>query len=172
MERIGEGSRTEGGISATGGIEYNRLVQHAMRGLLRSVLARVASEGLPGAHHFFITFATSEGGVKMPLALRRKYPEEMTIVLQNQFEDLEVDEAAFSVTVRFGGAPTRLIVPFESVVAFVDPSVSFGVRLKDQEPTGSVQSDEVAWEAPSDKIPADKTAKAGATVVPFRPRSA
>jgi hypothetical protein len=111
------------------GFDYAALLHRALRAMVKDLLARVAREGLPGEHHFYLTFRTGAPGVVLPEPLRRQHPEEMTIVLQHQFSDLEIGEGSFSVTLRFGGVPARLTVPFEALTAFVDPSVSFGVRL-------------------------------------------
>ena len=109
--------------------DYPALLHKALRGMVEELLARVAREGLPGQHHFYLTFRTRAPGVVLPEPLRRQHPDEMTIVLQHQFSGLDIGDEAFSVTLRFGGIPTRLTIPFEALTAFVDPSVSFGVRL-------------------------------------------
>jgi hypothetical protein len=113
-------------------LDYPALLHRALRGMVRELLARVAREGLPGDHHFYLTFRTGAAGVALPDALRRQHPDEMTVVLQHQFSGLEVSPDAFSVTLRFSGAPARLTIPFEALTAFVDPSVSFGVRLEEK----------------------------------------
>ena len=110
-------------------IDYPNLVLGALRHAIAGVLRQVADEGLPGDHHFYITFQTDAPGVEIPESLRQENPEELTIVLQNQFWDFAVDELGFSVTLRFGGAPVHLGVPFASMTAFADPSVEFGVQL-------------------------------------------
>ncbi len=110
-------------------IDYPGLVLRALRGAVASLLAEVAEDGLPGEHFFYITFRTDVAGVGMPEALRRQYPEEITIVLQNQFWNLEVDPDGFNVDLRFGGAPATLRVPFEAMTAFADPSADFGLQL-------------------------------------------
>jgi len=111
-------------------MEYPKLVERAMRSVVREALDRAAEHGLPGLHHFYITFRTGDDGVRIPQHLRAQYPDEMTIVLQNQFEDLEVDRDVFLVTLRFGGKSERLRVPLSAVTAFADPSVNFGLQLK------------------------------------------
>jgi hypothetical protein len=112
------------------GFDYPALMRAALVGVVRTVLARVADEGLPGEHHFYLTFGTGEEGVEMPAAVRRQFPDEMTIVLQYQFWNLAVDDAGFSVTLRFGGKPERLVVPWPALRAFADPSVEFGFRVQ------------------------------------------
>ena len=118
-------------------IGYGRLVQEALRGVARAALQHAAREGLPGEHHFYVTFRTAADGVALPARLAAQFPDEMTIILQHQFWNLEVDERSFSVTLRFGGQPERLTVPFEALTAFVDPSVEFGLRfVSGDEPAG------------------------------------
>ncbi len=125
----------------TSEIDYPSLVDEALRGILRRVLASVVAEGLSGEHHFFIVFDTTHEGVEMPTGLRRAYPEEMTIVLQHQFWDLVVDEDGFAVTLRFGGQPSRLGIPWAAVRSFVDPVAEFGLRFE-TETTGVQQEPE------------------------------
>jgi hypothetical protein len=117
-------------------IAYGRLMHHAMRGLIQRVLADVARDGLPGDHHFFITFDTRQTGVDIAPSLRERYPEEMTIVIQHWYDDLEVDEDGFFVTLNFGDSPERLRVPFDAILTFVDPSVEFGLRFENAPPKG------------------------------------
>jgi len=109
---------------------YDVMVQDALRGMVRTALIRAASEGLPGEHHFFINFATGYPGVVMPDWLKASYPNDMIIVLQHQFWDLEADENGFSVTLQFNKMPQRLTVPYEAVISFADPSVQFGLRFQ------------------------------------------
>lgn len=111
-------------------IDYGNLMHRAMRGLIQSVLADVAKNGLPGAHHFFITFDTTHPDVEIADWLRSRYPGEMTVVIQHWFENLEVTDDGFSVTLNFGNQPEPLIIPFDSVRTFVDPSVEFGLRFE------------------------------------------
>ncbi len=111
-------------------IDYGNLMHRAMRGLIQSVLTDVAKNGLPGDHHFFITFDTGIAGVQMAKWLHDRYPDEMTLVLQHWFEDLVVTEAGFSVTLNFGNNPENIAVPFDAVRTFVDPSVEFGLRFE------------------------------------------
>lgn len=114
-------------------IDYPALVDKALRQVARHVLERVAAEGLPGDHHFFITFSTDDPEIDLPASLGTTYPEEMTIVLQNQFWDLVVEDDAFEVSLRFDGQPHRLRVPWSAVKSFVDPEAEFGLRFETRE---------------------------------------
>lgn len=112
-------------------MHYEAMAQDALRGVVRSALKRAASpEGLPGAHHFYITFKTDAPGVSAPPDLLAKYPEEMTIVLQHQYRDLAPGETFFTVTLKFGGQPKRLSVPYAAVSRFYDPSVQFLLQFE------------------------------------------
>jgi hypothetical protein len=115
---------------ATDHIRYDVLARDALRGVLRRVLADAAEHGLPGEHHFFITFQSTAEGVKLPPRLLAQHPHEMTIILQHQFWDLHVDDAAFEVGLSFGGVAERLAVPFDAVTAFYDPAVQFGFQFE------------------------------------------
>jgi len=122
---------------ATDHIRYDLLAQNALRGVVRAVLADVAKKGLPGEHHFKITFNTAAPGVRLSDRMRAQYPEAMTIILQHQFWDLRVDETAFEVGLSFGGVPERLAVPFEAVTAFFDPAVQFGFQFETLDSAGA-----------------------------------
>ena len=111
-------------------IRYDILVQDALRGVVRKVLSEVAKTGLPGDHHFYVSFDTTHPGVRLSGRLRQRYPTEMTIVLQHQFWDMQVDDAHFEVGLSFGGIPERLYVPLSAVKGFVDPSVEFGLQFE------------------------------------------
>jgi len=111
-------------------IRYDILAQHALRGVVRTVLADVAAKGLPGEHHFKITFATAALGVRLSDRMRAQYPETMTIVLQHQFWDLAVNDDAFEVGLSFNGVTERLAVPFDAITAFYDPAVEFGFQFE------------------------------------------
>ena len=130
---------------ATDHIRYDVLARDALRGVLRRVLTDAAEHGLPGEHHFFITFLSTADGVKLSPRLLAQYPEEMTIILQHQFWDLVVTEDRFEVGLSFGGIPERLVVPFAAIKSFLDPSVQFGLQF---EPS------EALAEAPTSKLPA------------------
>lgn len=116
----------------TGSIDYGGMMHRAMQGLIADVLASVAETGLPAGHHFFITFDTRDPDVEMADWLRERYPEDMTIVLQHWFDALEVTHDRFAVTLNFGNQPERLVVPFDALRSFVDPSVEFGLRFETQ----------------------------------------
>lgn len=111
-------------------LDYERLVDGALKGVVREALALTARRGLPGGHHFYLTFKTTHPGVELSDALRARYPDEMTIVLQHQFWGLEVDEDGFAVTLSFSGVSERLKVPYAALTAFVDPSVKFGLQFR------------------------------------------
>jgi uncharacterized protein len=132
---------------ATDHIRYDVLARDALRGVLRRVLTDAAEHGLPGEHHFFITFVSTADGVKLSPRLLAQYPEEMTIILQHQFWDLVVTEDRFEVGLSFGGIPERLVVPFAAIKSFLDPSVQFGLQF---EPSDA----DAAVDAPGTKAPA------------------
>ena len=111
-------------------IRYDILTQDALRGVVRKVLAEVAKTGLPGEHHFFISFVTKAPGVRVSQRLLEQYPTDMTIVLQNQFWDLKVNEIGFEVGLSFDDKPETLVIPFTAIKGFFDPSVQFGLELK------------------------------------------
>jgi len=108
---------------------YDALVDDALRSVVRRVLTQVAEKGLPGSHHFYISFRSTDPGVELPEYLRAKYPEEMTIVLQHQYWDLIINDTWFEVTVSFNKQQERIKVPFAALSAFVDPSVRFGLQF-------------------------------------------
>ncbi len=111
-------------------IRYDVLTRDALRGVLRQVLTDAAANGLPGEHHFYITFLSTAEGVKISPRLLSQYPQEMTIILQHQFWDLIVTEDRFEVGLSFGGIPERLVVPFSAISRFFDPSVQFGLQFE------------------------------------------
>ena len=111
-------------------IRYDVLVQEALRGVVRKVMNEIARTGLPGEHHFYVSFDTRHAGVRLSNRLRQRYPTEMTVVLQHQYWDLEVNDQWFEVGLSFSGIPERLRVPFNSVKGFVDPSVEFGLQFE------------------------------------------
>jgi uncharacterized protein len=127
---------------ATDHIRYDLLVQEALRSVVRNVLTDVGKHGLPGEHHFYISFKTVAPGVRISNRLREQYPDEMTIVLQHQFWDLGITEHTFEVGLSFGGVPERLLVPFDSIVGFFDPSVQFGLKFEVQEPETVAENDD------------------------------
>ena len=111
-------------------LRYDRMVEDALRGVVRRALNEVVAAGLPGDHHFYLTFRTGEAGVEIGPALKSQYPKEMTIVLQHQFWGLEVEDERFTVTLSFGGKHERLVVPYRAIVSFADPSVKFGLQFE------------------------------------------
>jgi hypothetical protein len=136
---------------ATDHIRFDLLVHDALRGVVRRVLTDAAEHGLPGEHHFFITFISTADGVKLSPRLLAQYPEEMTIILQHQFWDLVVTEDRFEVGLSFGGIPERLVVPFAAIKRFVDPSAPFEVEF---------QPSDAATETPTANLPAVPAASA------------
>ena len=114
----------------TGTLDYGNIMNRAMRVFVRDVLQQVADHGLPGEHHFFITLDTQHPEVDIAEWLKMRYPDEITIVMQNWFENLDVQEDGFSVTLNFGDTPEPLYIPYAAIITFVDPSVEFGVRFE------------------------------------------
>jgi uncharacterized protein len=143
---------------ATDHIRYDVLARDALRGVLRRVLTDAAEHGLPGEHHFFITFVSTADGVKLSPRLLAQYPEEMTVILQHQFWDLVVTEDRFEVGLSFGGIPERLVVPFSSIKSFFDPSVQFGLQFETTD----------GAPAPADEKPAAPLAAASAPAAPAK----
>src|SRR3569832_464640 len=177
-------------------IRYDLLTQQALRGVVRNVLSEAAKKGLPGEHHFYVSFDTQAEGVRLSDRLKAQYPEQMTIILQHQFWDLEVDEDSFSVGLSFGGvlvllfvsfvaflgfsvglsfggAPEKLHVPFEAIKGFFDPSVQFGLQFEevgetDGQPAAGNAAKEAARDGGKDgaKPPAKKKLPSAAPVTP------
>ena len=147
---------------ATDHIRYDVLARDALRGVLRQVLTDAAAHGLPGEHHFFITFLSTAEGVKLSPRLLAQYPEEMTIILQHQFWDLVVTEDRFEVGLSFAGVPERLVVPFNSIKSFFDPSVQFGLQF---EPS------DAAAETPATNLPASNLPASAPTAAAPEPES-
>jgi hypothetical protein len=147
-------------------LDYPALVRRALLGVVREVLVRAAGEGLPGEHHCFLAFRTDHPGVDIPEWVRSEQNEEMTIVLQHQFWDLSVAEEGFSVTLRFGGRPARLSVPFDALVAFTDPAVPLVLGLAD---SAREQADAPRPVAEADE-PAPAAPAGSDRVVPFQRR--
>ncbi|WP_299671577.1 ClpXP protease specificity-enhancing factor SspB [uncultured Roseobacter sp.] len=142
-------------------IDYGNLMHEAMRGLIRKVLDDVAERGLPGAHHFFITFDTSHPDAELADWLSDRYPGEMTVVMQHWYDNLDVGEDGFSVTLNFGDAPEPLYIPYDAIKTFVDPSVEFGLRFEtqDDDETGSADQTPTSGTTlpaikPEEKLPA------------------
>jgi uncharacterized protein len=139
-------------------IRYDLLTQEALRSVLRRVLQDAAGRGLPGDHHFYISFNTGAPGVRLSKRLRAQYPEEMTIVLQHQFRDLTVTEQGFEVGLSFSGVSEHLVVPFDAIKRFFDPSVQFGLQFETVETTGEAAATEGPPPAGADKAPAKPVA--------------
>lgn len=118
-------------VSST--IDYGNLMHRAMRGLIQEVLVRVQKDGLPGTHHFFITFDTMHPDVEIADWLSDRYPGEMTVVIQHWFDNLDVTDEGFTITLNFGDNPETLYIPYDAIKTFVDPSVEFGLRFETQE---------------------------------------
>ena len=136
-------------------LRYDRLVEDALRSVVGRALSHVAKHGLPGDHHFYITFRTDHPGVTMPERLRERYPSEMTIVLQHQFWDLKVHDDGFAITLSFSDVPQRLTIPFDALVAFADPSVRFGLQFdvgEDEKPAIEDAQTVATSEGPSLRI--------------------
>jgi hypothetical protein len=145
-------------------IDYPAILQEALRDAVRRILEQVSEHGLPGEHHFYIAFRTEFPGVEVPRFLREQYPEEITIILQNQFWGLEVGPEDFSVLLSFGGARQRLRVPFAALTAFADPSADFGLRFQ---AAGAAEPEPVASTEPEAE-PATGPARSG-DVIQFDP---
>ena len=143
---------------ATDHIRYDVLTRDALRGVLRRVLTDAAAHGLPGEHHFFITFLSTAEGVKLSPRLLAQYPDEMTIILQHQFWDLVVHDDRFEVGLSFGGIPERLVVPFAAIKSFFDPSVQFGLQFETADAAGAETM--VDAETPTKNLPASSAPSA------------
>jgi uncharacterized protein len=135
-------------------IDYGNLMHRAMRGLIQQVLTNVQEHGLPGAHHFFITFDTNHPDVALADWLHDRYPGDMTVVIQHWFDNLDVDDEGFAITLNFGDKPEPMYIPFDAIRTFVDPSVEFGLRFEtvdsedgDDEDDGDDAEDEPARDA-------------------------
>src|SRR5262249_32603662 len=151
---------------ATDNIRYDVLARDALRGVLRKVLSDAAVHGLPGEHHFFITFLSRAEGVKLSPRLLAQYPDEMTIILQHQFWDLVVSEDRFEVGLSFGSIPERLGVPFSAIKSFFDPSVQFGLQF---EPTDGAPEEAGASNLPAAPAPSTLAVPAAASPAASEP---
>ncbi len=124
-------------------IRYDILAQDALRGVVKTVLTEVARTGLPGEHHFYITFNTQAQGVRISPRLLEKYPDDMTIVLQHQFWDLQANEQAIEIGLSFDGIPEKLYIPYTAIITFIDPSVHFSLQF---EVTGEMEDEDEAYD--------------------------
>lgn len=124
-------------------LRYDLMVQEALKGVVRKILTEAGRDGLPGDHHFYITFRTGAPGVRVSQRLRDKHPDEMTIVLQHQFWDLSVSDHSFEVGLSFSGVPERLLIPFDAITTFFDPSVQFGLKFETQEAENTSANDRI-----------------------------
>ncbi|SEO88639.1 hypothetical protein SAMN04490248_11513 [Salinihabitans flavidus] len=143
-------------------IDYGNLMHRAMRGLIQDVLRDVEANGLPGDHHFFITFDTLHPDVEIASWLMERYPGEMTVVMQHWYENLHVTDEGFTVTLNFGEAPEPLYIPYDAIKTFVDPSVEFGLRFESPEEDDSPDPDDDTAELDSE---ADEPQQRDAEVV-------
>lgn len=149
-------------------LRYDRMVEAAKRSVVRAALREVVNRGgeLPGEHHFYITFRTDAAGVDLPDYLKAKYPQEMTIVLQYQFYDLQVTNESVSVTLSFGGVLRRLVIPLVAITTFADPSVNFVLQFQPDDMPDVLPEDEAdAVDEEVAETPEPEVPKAGATVV-------
>jgi len=142
-------------------IDYGNLMHRAMRGLIQEVLAKIAKTGLPGNHHFFVTFDTMHPDVEIADWLSDRYPGEMTVVIQHWFANLEVTDEGFTITLNFGDNPETLYIPYDAIKTFVDPSVEFGLRFEtqDEQPTEIAEAPMQEMVEPDDTPPARKEAE-------------
>ncbi len=139
----------------TESIDYGNLMHRAMRGLIQEVLADVEENGLPGQHHFFITFDSMHPDVEIADWLSDRYPDEMTVVMQHWYDGLKVTDEGFSVTLNFGEKPEPLYIPYDAIKTFVDPSVEFGLRFETQD---DEDDEETTAEAPMEVVSDDDEA--------------
>ena len=123
-------------------LHYDQMVEEALRGVVREALMLAAERGLPGDHHFYITFRTDHPGTEVPNSLRERYPSEMTIVLQHQFWNLEVGTEHFEITLSFSNVPHRMVIPYAAMVSFADPSVRFGLQFDGGSPSSGTEAED------------------------------
>ncbi|MGD9811959.1 MAG: SspB family protein [Sphingobium sp.] len=144
-------------------IPYDEIVQEALRAVVGRVLGQVETMGgtLPGEHHFYITFKTHAAGVSIPAHLTERFPDEMTVVLQNKFWDLSVEDDLFRVSLTFNQVPAQLVIPFAAITAFVDPAVNFALQFQVQDGETSPEPHDDA----ENDVPAVETAEDGSNVV-------
>jgi len=136
-------------------IDYPALIDQAMRSVVRTAMRQIESTGLPGEHHFFVSFLTNFPGVEISDALKQRYPEEMTIVIQHQFWDLLVEDERFMITLSFSNVPEKLVIPFAALSAFADPSIKFGLQFHRSE-----------WEEDDEEVHCPATGRTGREMPP------
>ncbi|MGX1785632.1 SspB family protein [Bosea sp. NPDC055332] len=153
-------------------LRYDLMVQDALKGVVRKILAEAGRDGLPGEHHFYITFRTTAPGVRLSQRLREKHPDEMTIVLQHQFWDLNVSDHAFEVGLSFSGVPERLLIPYDAITTFFDPSVQFGLKFETQDAGAEAQASEPAAPAKAPRGAASEPSIAPAAPLALPPKPA
>jgi hypothetical protein len=146
-------------------MRYDLMAQEALKGVVRKSLEIAGKEGLPGEHHFYISFRTDAPGVQISDRLKEQYPEEITIVLQHQFWDLDVSEKGFSVNLSFNKVPERLVVPFSALLGFFDPSVQFGLQFAQGEDAAADEELEPAQEPGTEDAESPAPGEAGGDVV-------
>lgn len=148
----------------SGEIDYGNLMHDAMRGLIKTVLRDIAKNGLPGAHHFFITFDTTHPDAELADWLSDRYPDEMTVVIQHWFDNLLVEDDGFTITLNFGDSPETLVVPYDAIKTFVDPSVEFGLRFEsteeDEEDTQTEEQEPISLDTAKNAEPKSGTSEA------------
>src|SRR5258706_13630004 len=150
-------------------LRYDQMIEEALRSVVRRALRMVAESGLPGSHHFYVTFKTGAPGVEMAPRLREKYPDEMTIVLQYQYWGLEVQAEQFGVTLSFNDVPERLVVAFAAVTAFADPAAKFGLQF--QQETGAAPEEATGTDAPGASTGTSTGGGTGAARAGTKPRA-
>ncbi len=155
-------------MSNLDGIDYAKLIDEAMHFVVKKVLAGVIKDGLPAEHHFFITFKTNVPGVMISDELKKKYPEEMTIVIQHQFYDLELEENRFSIVLSFDHVKQNLTIPFDALTSFVDPSVRFGLQFNSVYVENEAEEDENEHYTKNSKEDAGKGGSNVVTLDSFR----
>ena len=147
-------------------IDYAQLMHNAMRGLMADLLRKIGKDGLPGEHHFFICFDTKHAGVDIADWLHERYPDEMTIVIQHWFDNLVVLDDRFSITLNFNDNPEPLVIPFDAIKTFVDPTVEFGLRFDDDTDENNDGPNDDIPESPMMEITEeDETPKSDAEVI-------
>ena len=146
-------------------IDYGNLMHRAMRSLIQNVLIKVAAEGLPGDHHFFITFDTMHPDVEIADWLSDRYPGDMTVVVQHWFDNLVVTDEGFTITLNFGDNPETLYIPYDAIQTFVDPSVEFGLRFESQDDDDDTDADEAPMDEMAEAEPDESDQRQEAEVV-------